>query len=77
MIAATGKPKSGWKEYTLSSIAEVQTGPFGSQLHLSDYKTIGTPIITVEHLGDNRIIHSNLPLVGDLDKKRLKKWLMA
>ena len=40
----------------------VQTGPFGSQLHASDYVDYGTPIITVEHLGDNRIIHSNLPL---------------
>lgn len=76
MIAATDKPRSGWRECKLSSIAEVQTGPFGSQLHQSDYKTSGTPIITVEHLGDNRIIHSNLPLVGDPDKKRLIKYTL-
>ncbi|HMQ70653.1 MAG TPA: restriction endonuclease subunit S, partial [Ignavibacteria bacterium] len=67
---------SEWKEYRLGEIAEVQTGPFGSQLHQSDYKTIGTPIITVEHLGENKIIHSNLPLVGDDDKKRLNKYLL-
>lgn len=65
-----------WKECKLQEIAEIQTGPFGSQLHRSDYKAIGTPIITVEHLGDNRVIHFNLPLVGDLDKKRLQKYTL-
>lgn len=65
-----------WKEYKLGEIAEVQTGPFGSQLHMSDYKTEGTPIITVEHLGENRIIHRNLPLVGNEDKERLIKYIL-
>ena len=69
--------KSEWKEYMLGEIADVQTGPFGSQLHMSDYKNEGTPIITVEHLGDNRIIHNNLPLVGEEDKNRLKKYVLA
>ena len=52
----------------------VQTGPFGSQLHKRDYVRDGTPIITVEHLGENRIIHQNLPLVSDADKKRLSRY---
>jgi type I restriction enzyme S subunit len=34
----------------LGDIADIQTGPFGSQLHKRDYKEKGTPIITVEHL---------------------------
>jgi type I restriction enzyme S subunit len=67
---------SHWKECKLGDVAEVQTGPFGSQLHQSDYKAAGTPIITVEHLGDNRIAHSNLPLVGDVDKQRLIKYIL-
>jgi Restriction endonuclease S subunits len=67
---------SEWKEYKLGQIAEVQTGPFGSQLHMSDYKAEGTPIITVEHLGDNKILHNNLPLVGDADRKRLIKYTL-
>lgn len=66
-----------WKEYKLGEIADVQTGPFGSQLHMSDYQKVGTPIITVEHLGDNRIVHNNLPLVGEEDKNRLKKYVLA
>ena len=48
--------------------AGIQTGPFGSQLHQEDYVQKGTPIITVEHLGENRIAHSNLPQVSDDDK---------
>jgi type I restriction enzyme S subunit len=67
---------SKFTTYKLEEIAEVQTGPFGSQLHMSDYKKEGTPIITVEHLGENRIIHKNLPLVGDEDKNRLKKYTL-
>lgn len=65
-----------WKEYSLGDIAEVQTGPFGSQLHQSDYKLIGTPIITVEHLGENKIIHQNVPLVGEEDRQRLIKYTL-
>lgn len=67
---------SKFTTYKLEEIAEVQTGPFGSQLHMSDYKKEGTPIITVEHLGENRIIHKNLPLVGEEDKNRLRKYTL-
>ena len=54
----------------------VQTGPFGSQLHKKDYVQIGTPIITVEHLGENRILHNKLPRVSDEDKERLAKYTL-
>ena len=52
----------------------IQTGPFGSQLHKRDYVANGTPIITVEHLGENRLIHTNLPRVSDKDRKRLSRY---
>ena len=54
----------------------VQTGPFGSQLHQKDYVPVGTPIITVEHLGDNRIIHEDVPRVSDEDRQRLSKYTL-
>ena len=62
------------EEYKLSDIAEVQTGPFGSQLHNEDYVTSGTPIVTVEHLGNRKFSTQNLPLVSDEDAKRLVKY---
>lgn len=52
----------------------VQTGPFGSQLHNEDYVETGIPIITVEHLGDNRINHNNTPFVSETDYNRLIKY---
>lgn len=52
----------------------VQTGPFGTQLHQEDYVEDGTPIITVEHLGENRIVHQDLPRVSEEDRQRLTKY---
>ena len=72
-----GELPSNLKEAKLSAICEkngVQTGPFGSQLHKEDYVVNGTPIITVEHLGENRIVHENLPRVSDEDRARLSKY---
>jgi len=65
---------SEWKECKLDDVAGVQTGPFGSQLHNKDYVEYGTPIITVEHLGNRKISRQNLPCVSDKDKARLVKY---
>ena len=54
--------------------AGIQTGPFGSQLHQEDYVAVGTPIITVEHLGENRILHEGVPRVSDADRDRLSRY---
>ena len=54
----------------------IQTGPFGSQLHQRDYVSVGTPIITVEHLGQNRILHKDLPRVSDYDRRRLSRYAL-
>ena len=54
----------------------IQTGPFGSQLHQRDYVSKGTPIITVEHLGQNRITTQDLPRVSDYDRIRLSKYTL-
>jgi type I restriction enzyme S subunit len=75
MVKLTAK-FSFMEEYKLSDIAEVRTGPFGSQLHNEDYVSTGTPIVTVEHLGNRRFSKQNLPLVSDDDKKRLSKYLL-
>lgn len=54
----------------LQFLADIQTGPFGSQLHKEDYVEIGTPIVTVEHLGNRIFAEQNLPRVSDDDKAR-------
>lgn len=65
-----------WMEVELKQIADVQTGPFGSQLKNEQYITGGTPVVTVEHLKDFRIIDFNYPSVTDEDKNRLSKYLL-
>lgn len=47
---------------------------FGSQLHKEDYVADGTPIVTVEHLGNKMFSEQNLPRVSNTDKNRLKKY---
>ena len=64
------------KKRFLKDIAEIQTGPFGSQLHKEDYVDVGTPIVTVEHLGSRVFSEQNLPMVSDTDKRRLSKYIL-
>ena len=75
-----GMFRSDFLESSLGSLCNnvggVQTGPFGSQLHQRDYVPTGTPIITVEHLGENRITHHDMPHVSDHDRDRLSKYAL-
>ncbi|VBS86043.1 restriction endonuclease subunit S [Burkholderia pseudomallei] len=63
-----------WEVRLLGDVADVKTGPFGSSLHERDYVLDGTPIITVEHLGERGVDHVNLPMVSDADRKRLRAY---
>ncbi len=65
-----------WNVTKLGEIADVKTGPFGSALHEKDYVDDGTPIITVEHLGEQGVLYVNLPMVSDLDRKRLHAYTL-
>ena len=65
-----------WKVEKIGEIADIKTGPFGSALHEKDYVDDGTPIITVEHLSEQGVIYVNLPMVSDLDRKRLKAYIL-
>jgi len=75
-----GEIPASWEVFPLIELCMpddgIQTGPFGSLLHKKDYVSIGTPIITVQHLGDNRILHEELPCVTKQDKERLKKFIL-
>ena len=51
----------------------IQTGPFGSQLHASDYTTTGTPVVMPANIADNRIDTSGIARVGDDHTNRLSR----
>jgi type I restriction enzyme S subunit len=69
-----GELPNDWQVLPIGLIAQVKTGPFGSSLHERDYVDDGTPIVTVEHLGERSIIHTNLPTVSAADRKRLDAY---
>ena len=68
--------KSEMKTKALRFLSDIQTGPFGSQLHKEDYVDDGTPIVTVEHLGNRVFTEQNLPRVSNEDKQRLSKYIL-
>ena len=65
---------SEWTKCPLSSIADIQTGPFGSQLHASDYVSDGIPSIMPQNIGDNRIDERGIARITIVDAKRLEKY---
>jgi len=69
---------SDWELTTLGEVCKrggghIQTGPFGSQLHASDYVSAGIPSIMPVNIGDNRVIADNLAKVRERDAERLKR----
>ncbi len=72
---------SEWRSLTIAEVCSeagggIQTGPFGSQLHASDYVDDGTPSVMPQNIGDNRILSDGIARVSDEDMARLERyWL--
>jgi len=69
----------GWTATTLGQVCEqgggnIQTGPFGTQLHASDYVDEGIPSIMPSDLRDNRIDIGSIARIRDEDAKRLNMY---
>ncbi|PQO33288.1 restriction endonuclease subunit S [Blastopirellula marina] len=67
-----------WEFITLGEVCSrgggnIQTGPFGSQLHASDYVPVGVPAIMPVNIGDNRLVEDNIARITEADAERLKK----
>ena len=63
-----------WKEYKLGAISDIQTGPFGSQLHQRDYVDEGTPCIMPTNIGTKLdITQEEIAHVKEEDVERLKR----
>lgn len=69
---------SEWQETTLGEIClsqggSIQTGPFGSQLHASDYLEQGIPVVMPANIGDNGIVEDGIARIGTEDANRLSQ----
>ena len=73
-----GEIPAHWEAIKLHRLAEsLQTGPFGSQLHQSDYVQGGIPIINPSHLKDLKIVPENDCTVSQKDWERLKRHALV
>lgn len=72
---------SKWRQTTLGIVlnsggGKIQTGPFGSQLHASDYVADGIPCIMPANMKSNRVDLSAIAYIAEKDAKRLSKHLV-
>lgn len=77
----TGTVPAGWELTTLGGVCErgggdIQTGPFGSQLHASDYVSAGIPSIMPQNIGDNRVVVDGIARISEADARRLDRYLV-
>lgn len=57
---------SDWKKIKLGDIAErIQTGPFGSQLHQTDYAETGIPVVMPKDIRDGRVVEDSIARIED------------
>lgn len=56
--------------------AELKTGPFGTQLHASDYVGAGTPVINVRNIGFGDIKEEKLEFISNETVQRLSSHLL-
>ena len=76
-----GNLPNSWEYKTLGAVchqngAGIQTGPFGSQLHASDYVSAGIPSIMPQNIGDNWINVDGIARVSLDDANRLSRYLV-
>ena len=70
-----------WEVTTLGALVRrgrglIQTGPFGSQLHASDYVKEGIPTIMPINIGENRVDVRNIARIKAEDASRLSRYLV-
>ena len=67
-----------WREETLGALAErdgglIQTGPFGSQLHQTDYRAEGVPVIMPKDIADGRVSVESIARISEETASRLER----
>ncbi|MCE0917331.1 restriction endonuclease subunit S [Pseudomonas sp. NMI760_13] len=67
-----------WLNTTLGEICgaqggAIQTGPFGSQLHTSDYKELGIPVVMPTNISEGGIDEGGIARIDSFDVERLSQ----
>lgn len=62
------------KVVQLGDVADIITGPFGSQLHESDYKMEGIPVIMPQDIKDGKLNFEDVARISENDFQRLIRY---
>jgi len=76
--SALGLVPKGWECIDLAELTKrfggsIQTGPFGSQLHASDYVESGVPVVMPKDIVNRRASTESVARVGTADADRLSR----
>jgi len=80
--SALGSIPKGWTRSNLGAVCaaakgSIQTGPFGSQLHASDYVEEGIPVVMPQDMQDRRVSEARIARVPQADADRLARHKLA
>ncbi|WP_257756997.1 restriction endonuclease subunit S [Burkholderia glumae] len=73
-----GLVPKGWRASTLGKVVAecggtIQTGPFGSQLHASDYVESGIPVVMPKDIHGRRVVADTIARIRPSDADRLER----
>jgi type I restriction enzyme S subunit len=76
--SAEGLLPIGWEQTNLAALTErfggsIQTGPFGSQLHASDYVEEGIPVVMPKDIHGRRVMTESVARIQASDADRLSR----
>lgn len=77
-----GEVPRGWRATDLADLTSqsggyIQTGPFGSQLHASDYVEVGIPVVMPKDISLRRVQTDSIARVSPRDADRLARHKLA
>ncbi len=76
--SAEGLLPVGWEQTNLAALTErfggsIQTGPFGSQLHASDYVEVGSPVVMPKDIHGRHVMTDSVARIQASDADRLSR----
>ena len=63
-------------KYKLGDISEIQSGPFGTQLHKDEYVPEGIPMLNSKNIGNGIVVEDSLDFVPETVCERLPRYVL-